>query len=145
MKSIVNWIIIICAGLFVSCYDTNNVNSPLQISENSSEELYYPEFMYEIDVEVIDAEIIIKNFKNELKNILEKNGLSDNEYKLGLALYDVFENHKEIFLSTSNNKFNKNLILLSLREMTNLSTKEIRTSLKKYKKIYYSVLQTTLK
>ena len=34
------------------------------------------------------------------------------------------------------NKFNKNLVLLNLREMTNLSTKEIRSSLKKFKIIY---------
>jgi len=38
------------------------------------------------------------------------------------------------------NKFNKNLILLSLREMTSLSTKEIRISLKKYKNLYDGVL-----
>ena len=29
-----------------------------------------------------------------------------------------------------------NIILLSLREITNMSTKEIRASMKKYKKIY---------
>ena len=48
--------------------------------------------------------------------------------------------HKTIFLGTDNNKFNKNIILLSIREMTNLSTKEIRTAMKRFKKLYYVVL-----
>jgi hypothetical protein len=38
------------------------------------------------------------------------------------------------------NKFNKNLILLSLREMTSLSTKEIRISLRRFKKMYDGIL-----
>ena len=37
-------------------------------------------------------------------------------------------------------KFNKNLILLSLREMTNLTTKEIRVSLKKFKSLYIFII-----
>ena len=51
-----------------------------------------------------------------------------------------FENYKTIFLGTDNNKFNKNIILLSIREMTNLSTKEIRNAMKRFKKLYYVVL-----
>ena len=62
--------------------------------------------------------------------------LNENERKIGVALIEVFTNYDEIFLHGRGNKFNKNLILLSLREMTNLSTKEIRNSLKKYKIIY---------
>ena len=53
---------------------------------------------------------------------------------------ELFENYKTIFLGTDNNKFNKNIILLSIREMTNLSTKEIRTAMKRFKKLYYVVL-----
>ncbi len=61
--------------------------------------------------------------------------------KLGVALHDIFENYETIFPATDNNKFNKNVILLSLREMTNMSTKEIRVAIKKYKKIYTSLLE----
>ena len=39
------------------------------------------------------------------------------------------------------NKFNKNIVLLTLREMTNLNTKEIRTYLKKYKSLYLETLK----
>ena len=61
------------------------------------------------------------------------------------ALYKAcLENYKEIFQTSDNNKFNKNLILLSLREMTNLSTKEIRTSMKKYKILLIFILVSFL-
>jgi hypothetical protein len=49
---------------------------------------------------------------------------------------ELFENYELIFSGADNNKFNKNVILLSLREMTNLSTKEIRSSMKRFKKLY---------
>ncbi len=58
---------------------------------------------------------------------------------------ELFENYETIFMGADNNKFNKNVILLSLREMTNLSTKEIRNSMKKYKKLYGSILGNILK
>ena len=45
-----------------------------------------------------------------------------------------------VFQVGDGNKFNKNLILLSLREMTSLSTKEIRISLKRFKKLYDGIL-----
>ena len=77
---------------------------------------------------------------NSIKEILEEEDLNENEYKLGLALSDIFENYETIFPASSNNKFNKNVILLSLREITNMSTKEIRASMKKYKKIYLGLI-----
>jgi hypothetical protein len=72
------------------------------------------------------------------------NKLNDNEKKLGIALLELFDNYETIFMSADNNKFNKNVILLSLREMTNLSTKEIRSSIKRFKKLYI-VIQTRMK
>jgi hypothetical protein len=70
--------------------------------------------------------------------------LNSNERKLGIALLELFENYKTIFMGTDNNKFNKNIILLSIREMTNLSTKEIRSAMKKYKKLYQVVVNDML-
>ena len=77
----------------------------------------------------------INKFKSDLKNFIDGENLNENEKKLGYALMDLFENYEIIFMGADNNKFNKNVILLSLREMTNLSTKEIRNSMKKYKKL----------
>jgi hypothetical protein len=98
-------------------------------------------FSYDIDSDTINAETIIKNFLSELDFFLSNDNLSENEVKLGHALYELFDNYDKIFIGNDNNKFNKNVILLSLREMTNLSTKEIRTSMKKYKSIYYALIE----
>ena len=102
-------------------------------------------FSYRIDDDVIEVDFVINKFIARLKEYIEEELLSDTELKLGMSLLELFENHDEIFSSADNNKFNKNIILLSLREMTNLSTKEIRISLKKYKKLYISILSEVYK
>ena len=100
-----------------------------------------PDMIYYLEYEKQDADATIKYFLKELKKTLEEEQLNSNEQKLGIALLELFENYKTIFLGTDNNKFNKNIILLSIREMTNLSTKEIRSAMKKYKKLYYLVVK----
>jgi hypothetical protein len=102
-------------------------------------------FSYSIDNEPIEADYIIKKFLKELDSVFKENTLNENEKKLGEALYEIFENYDKIFVSTSNNKFNKNIILLSLREMTNLNTKEIRSSLKKFKFLYVNMIEKIVK
>jgi hypothetical protein len=75
-----------------------------------------------------------------LEEFIESENLNENEKKLGYALIEIFNNFEKIFDIGEGNKFNKNLILLSLREMTSLSTKEIRISIKRYKKIYKGIM-----
>ncbi len=99
-----------------------------------------PDMIYYIENEKIEPSEIIKKFVQELEEFIEKNNLNNNELKLGYALIELFENYNDIFIGTDNNKFNKNIILLSLREMTNMSTKEIRTSMRKFKKLYYDLI-----
>ena len=98
-------------------------------------------FSYYIENDSLDSERVIKHFLIELDRFIKEENLSENEIKLGHALYDIFENYDSIFIGNDNNKFNKNIILLSLREMTNLSTKEIRGSMRKYKNMYYTLIQ----
>jgi hypothetical protein len=102
--------------------------------ENNMKMVYYLETEPQKDSNLIPELITL------IKEILETEELNENEYKLGLALTDIFENYENIFPATDNNKFNKNIILLSLREITNMSTKEIRSSMKKYKKIYMGLI-----
>ena len=102
-------------------------------------------FSYNIENDSLDATTIIKHFLIELDNFLKNTNLSENEIKLGYALYELFDNYNEVFIGNDNNKFNKNVVLLSLREMTNLSTKEIRSSMKKFKNIYYLLIQKLVK
>ena len=117
--------------------DTNRKVSYEDISSNLENR---PDMVYYMEFEKTEADDIIQEFLDELKRYLEKEQLTDNETKLGIALLELFENYKTIFLESGNNKFNKNIILLSIREMTNLSTKEIRTAMKRFKKLYYVVL-----
>ena len=104
-----------------------------------------PHLSYSIDEDNLESGEIIGKFLMELQKLFDSNTLNENETKLGQALFYIFENYQEVFVGTSNNKFNKNVILLSLREMTNLNTKEIRSSLKKFKIIYVDMLENMVK
>jgi hypothetical protein len=124
--------------------DQKDMNRRVSYEDISSNLENRPDMVYYLEYEIVDTQNIISEFLKELKSVVDSGDLNDNEIKLGLALQDLFENYKEIFLGNENNKFNKNVILLSLREMTNLSTKEIRSAIKKYKKLYYVVLNGLL-
>jgi len=113
--------------------ETNRKVSYEDVSESIEER---PDMIYHIDDDVVDTSVIIFKYIKELKTFIESENLNDNERKLGYALVDLFDNYETIFSGADNNKFNKNVILLSLREMTNLNTKEIRSSIKRFKKLY---------
>lgn len=100
-----------------------------------------PDMIYYLEFEKVDAEKVIDVFLNDLKKYVNNTDLQDNESKLGFALIELFEDYGNIFIGNDNNKFNKNIVLLTLREMTNLNTKEIRTYLKKYKTLYLDTLK----
>jgi hypothetical protein len=126
--------------------DQKEINRKISYEDISTDLENNVNFAYSIDEDIIDSETTIKKFLLEMKNYISKSNLNENEIKLGDALIEIFENYDKLFLSTSNNnKFNKNVILLSLREMTNLSTKEIRLCLKKYKLIYINMLERIIK
>ena len=120
--------------------DQKETNRKVSYEDISSNLESRPDMVYYIENEKTEADDVIQTFLTELKKYLEDENLTDNEVKLGIAVLELFENYKTIFLGTDNNKFNKNIILLSIREMTNLSTKEIRTSMKRFKKLYQIVL-----
>ena len=102
-------------------------------------------FSYSIENDSLDSVNVIAKFLNELNHTLLNDNLTENEIKLGQALCDLFGGYEQIFIGNDNNKFNKNIILLSLREMTNLSTKEVRGSMKRYKNMYYTLIQNMVK
>lgn len=116
--------------------DQKETNRRVSYEDISSSLEDRPDMVYTIDNETINPEDIIKEYTKVLKDFIESEKLNENEIKLGYALIDLFDNYKKIFMASPNNKFNKNIVLLSLREMTNLNTKEIRTALKKFKTLY---------
>ena len=124
--------------------DQKEMNRKISYEDISSDLSNRPEMAYYIENDDVSSEYIIKKFLEKLRENLNQKDCEEQEHKLGSAIYDLFENYGTIFPDTNNNKFNKNIILLSLREMTNLSTKEIRTSIKKFKKLYVFT-QTRLK
>jgi nucleoside-triphosphatase THEP1 len=119
--------------------DQKETNRKVSYEDISSALEQRPDMIYTIDNDVLESDVVISVYTKELKDYIDSEDLNDNEKRLGYALIDLFDNYETIFSSTDNNKFNKNIILLSLREMTNLSTKEIRTSIKKFKKLYVGI------
>jgi hypothetical protein len=120
--------------------DTKEFNRSVSYEDISTRLEEDIEFSYSIDDFELDYRDVIQKFVLELESFMEKEELSENEEKLGYALVEIFANFEKIFQIGDGNKFNKNLILLSLREMTSLSTKEIRLAMKKYKKVYEGIL-----
>jgi hypothetical protein len=120
--------------------DTKEQNRSVSYDDISSDMEENVEFSYTIDDYVLDYRDVIIKLTISLEEFMEKETLTENEQKLGYALLEIFSNFDKIFQIGDGNKFNKNLILLSLREMTSLSTKEIRISLKKFKKLYDGIL-----
>lgn len=117
--------------------ETNRNVSYEDISSDIEENFKYS---YVIDENFIDYEDVVVKLTIRMEEFMENEELTENEEKLGYALLEIFSNFDKIFQVGDGNKFNKNLILLSLREMTSLSTKEIRICMKKFKKLYKGVI-----
>jgi len=83
---------------------------------------------------------ISKEIKREMADNEEgklKKSLSANEVKVGLAVIHILDNWEVIFQNLDDNdKYNKNTFYATVREYTNLQTKDIRNGLKRYKKLY---------
>jgi hypothetical protein len=125
--------------------DQKEINRKISYEDISTDLENNESLSYYIDNDNVESETIIQNFLVELKKVIKEKNLTENEIKLGEALTEIFENYETIFVGTSNNKYNKNIILLSLREMTNLNTKEIRSAIKKFKVIYVDMLEKMMK
>ena len=125
--------------------DQKEMNRKISYEDISSDLSNRTEMSYSIENDDLSSEFVIKKFLEKLKENLNDKNCNEQEHKLGSAIYDLFDNYGTIFPDTNNNKFNKNIILFELREMTNLSTKEIRGLIKKYKKLYFDLVQELLK
>lgn len=116
--------------------DKKEIQKKVSYEDISTSVEDHPDMVYYIDDDGIDHHEFIKKLIIKLEDYIEDNELTENELKLGYGLIELFSNYDEIFQSGNGNKFNKNLILYSLREITSLSTKEIRFSMKKFSSIY---------
>jgi hypothetical protein len=101
------------------------------------------EFSYVIDSDKFYMDNFIKKIIDGIKTELEdepkisKKKLTDNERKVGYALIEILENWETAFESMDGgSKYNKNSVLETMRNYTNLSTKDIRLAMKRYKDMY---------
>ena len=125
--------------------DNKEMSRSVSYDDISSDIEERPDLTYVIDEYIIDYQDVIIRLSTSICEFIETEELNDNEKKLGYALLEIFNNFDDIFQIGDGNKFNKNLILLSLREMTSLSTKEIRVSLKRFTKIHSGIMVGFLK
>lgn len=78
----------------------------------------------------------IKDEMND-EDLPPKKKLNDNEKKVGLSLIYILENWETAFEAMDGgSKYNKNSVLETMRNYTNLSTKDIRIAMKRYKDLY---------
>jgi hypothetical protein len=122
-----------------SSYDTmcDEINDDLKYSNYSNND--------EISLlnEVINGSIIA--IKDVMDGVNVRGVLTEKEKMVGLALINLLENWEDILASNGSNKLNKSEILYHLRETTRLSTKEVRDSMKKYKKAYFNMKEKIMK
>lgn len=120
-----------------SSYDemSEEINDDVRFSGNNVVEYNLLE-----DVMLHTADAIREIMKEDAKN-----SLSEKEIRVGNALIDFMENWEDIMSVEGSNKLNKSTVLYQLREMTRLTTKEVRDSMKKYKKAYYIVKERVLR
>lgn len=88
---------------------------------------------------------IIEKIKVAIKRSVdnkEEQRLTENEYKVGIALLNLLDDWKTIFNGLEGDlskKYNKSFILYYLSENTFLSIKEVREAMKRYKLLYMIV------
>ena len=101
------------------------------------------EFSYVIDDYDFDYQkfinLLVDNVRDELDGdyIISKKKITENERKVGEALIAILSDWETILdLMNGGSKFNKNAVLESMRNYTNLSTKDIRIGMKRFKELY---------
>ena len=90
---------------------------------------------YTIEDDDSDLTNFILKISKTIREEMETKILNENELKVGRSLVRILEEWDNIFSDEAgkNKKYNKNLILLYMRNMTSLTTKDIRNAMKRYK------------
>jgi len=82
---------------------------------------------------------IVTGIKNEMddENLPPKKKLNENEKKVGQSLIEILQNWETAFDTMNGGpKYNKNSVLETMRNYTNLSTKDIRLAMRRFKDLY---------
>lgn len=123
------------------------------------------DLIYHLSDSEYAQEDLIKDMSNQIKdelngNLSDKKKLTENERKVGEALIYLLDNWEMIFegpiVDTDGSpmncmehlggaKYNKNIILATIRDYTNLTTKDIRVSIRRFKSLYFLFKETKIK
>lgn len=114
----------------------NEINDNIKFSsvDNDSNKI---SFLTELMTDIKDRIV-------EMVSDKEKYNLSNDEILIGKALINLIGNWDILFENFGSNKFNKSSVLLYLKDLTNMDTKTIRNSMKKYKVEYYDIKKKLL-
>ena len=88
---------------------------------------------------------VIEKIKTAIKHSVdnkEEQNLTENEYKVGLALLQLLDDWENVFNSFDDDqsrKYSKTNVLYYIMESTLLKDKEVRDAMKRYKLLYYIV------
>jgi predicted restriction endonuclease len=101
------------------------------------------ELSYVIDEDDFQMDEFFKKLTNGIKDELDdenlppKKRLTENEKKVGQSLIEILQNWETSFDAMSGgSKYNKNSVLETMRNYTNLSTKDIRLAMRRFKELY---------
>lgn len=133
--------------LKIKQYNSNLIrNDRYEVVQNDIDDNV--KFSYDSDSDNIQfLTDLLDNINKEIILMLEskeKFKLNENEVKVGTALTSLLSNWGELFARMGSNKFNKSSILMFIKELTLLSTSEIRMAMKKYKTVYQNVRKKLL-
>jgi len=136
-------------GLLIK--DEKHLKQTTSYEDISSELEEREDLTYEIDSDSFSMDDfiykLIEGVKEELndENQPPKKKLNENEKKVGYALIDILENWETAFEAMNGgSKYNKNSVLETMRNYTNLSTKDIRLAMKRYKQLYVFLKESGL-
>lgn len=128
-------------GLLIK--DDKNNKQTTSYEDISSEIEDRKELSYVIDEDPFSMDEFLKKLIERIKEELNdehlppKKRLNDNERKVGDSLIEILENWETTFDTMKGGpKYNKNSILETMRNYTNLSTKDIRLAMRRFKEIY---------
>lgn len=74
----------------------------------------------------------------------EDNKLSKKEMLVGKSISEILLNWDELFKDLGSNKFNRSAMFLYIKETTNLSTKDVNASMRKFKNLYFKTKNSLL-
>ena len=110
-----------------------NFDDVIPMVEENDDLIYY------IDDNELNLTDLIKDISSAIKKEMSEKVLNDNEERVGRALTTILDEWENLFDDDNvpgKIKYNKNLILFYIRELTTLNTKDIRNGMKRYKVIY---------